>query len=374
MNKPKIMLVTSDAALAKIAKTELGKAVALTCLSSGEKALEVLDAEDDYMAVLAGLNLSGMDGLKLLAEVRREHPRLMRLLITADTNFKTAANAVNMGHISRLLPRPCPPKALKAAIKEAVQKYRKGQAENEAMKDTLFGTVRMLVDILELVQPDAVMRSKRIRRRAQRVCTALKAMPAQLMDMVVLLSNIGCVALPPEILEKMESGKRPSKEDMQIFYTHPSIAAALLENVPRMDKVAEIIRHQNTPVSQNPPMGARILKACIDMDRMELTGASPEKAVDFMASKPKIYDAKVVDVLKRHLEASKKIECHGLNVADLEPGMVMQRDMVTSKGAILLPKGETLSEASHLRLQAFSDLLKVVEPVCVEPPAGAKTD
>jgi len=109
------------------------------------------------------------------------------------------------------------------------------------------------------------------------------------------------------------------------------------------------------------------------MDRMELTGASPEKAVDFMASKPEIYDAKVVEVLKNHLEASKKIECHGLTVAELEPGMVMQRDMVTEKGAILLPKGETLSEASHLRLQAFSDLLKIVEPICIEPTAGAKT-
>ena len=373
MQKPKIMLVTSDATLAKIAQTELGKAVALTTLSSGEKALKLLAGNDEYMAVLAGLNLSGMNGLKLLAEVRREHPKLMRLLITADTNFKTAANAVNMGHISRLLPRPCPPKALKAAIKDAVQKYRKGQAENEAMKDTLLGTVRMLVDILELVQPDAVMRSKRIRRRAQRICTALKAMPAQLMDMVVLLSNIGCVALPPELLEQMEAGGRPSKEDMQIFYTHPSIAAALLKNVPRMDKVAEIIRHQNTPVSQDPPLGARILKACIDMDRMELTGASQEKAVEFMASKPGIYDARVVEIMKRHMEESKKVECHGLTVADLEPGMVMQRDMVTRKGAILLPKGETLSEASHLRLQAFSDLLNIVEPICVEPPAETKT-
>ena len=374
MQKPKIMLVTSDAALAKIAQAELGKAVTLTNLSSGEKALELLAGDDEYMAVLAGLNLSGMNGLKFLAEVRREHPKLMRLLITADTNFKTAANAVNMGHVSRLLPRPCPPKALKAAIKDAVQKYRKGQAESEAMKDTLLGTVRMLVDILELVQPDAVMRSKRIRRRAQRICTALKAMPAQLMDMVILLSNIGCVALPPELLEQMESGARPSKEDMQIFYTHPSIAAALLENVPRMEKVAAIIRHQNTPVSQDPPMGSRILKACIDMDRMELSGASQEKAVKFMASKPDIYDARVVEVMKRHLEESKKIECHGLTVAQLEPGMVMQRDMVTDKGAILLPKGETLSEASHLRLQTFSDLLHVVEPVCVEPPTGTTTE
>ena len=372
MTKPKIMLVTTDATFAKTAKADLEQAIALTCVSSGEKALEILSNDSEYMAVLSGLNLSGMNGLKLLAEVRKNHPRLMRLMVTADKNFKTVANAVNLAHISKLLPRPCPSQALKASIKEAVQKYRKGQSDADSMKDTLLGCVRMLVDILELTHPDAVRRSKRIRHRAQQICTALKAMPAQLMDMVILLSNIGCVALPPELLEDMEAGKNLSKENRQIYYTHPSIAAHLLSNIPRMEKIAEIIRHQNTPASQAPPLGARILKVCIDMDQMELTGVSPAKAVKFMESKPQVYEPKVVMIMKRDMEENKKVTCHNVTVAELEPGMVMQQNMVTSKGTVLLPKGETLSEASHLRLQVFHDLLDVVEPICIEPP-GATT-
>ena len=371
MSKAKIMLVTSDAAFAAEAGNVLESIVDLACLPDAEKGLAMLAQDDRFAAVLSGVHLPGMNGLKFLAQVRAKHPRAMRLLVTADRSFKTAAGAINAAHISKLLPRPCPATALKAAVQEAVRKYRQERSSDaDTTRDVLLGCARMLVDILELTHPGAVQRSKRIRPRAQQICTELKAMPSQSMDMVILLSNIGCVALPPELLEAMESGKRLSKEDMQIYMTHPSIAAHLLSNMPRMAKIAEIIRHQNTPASQEPPLAARILKACIDMDQMELTGAPPDKALTFMATRPKVYDPKVLAALKRTLEESRLARCMNLTVADLEPGMVMQRDMVTTAGNVLVSKGDTLSEASHLRLQTFKDLLNVQEPICVEPPEG----
>ncbi|MEF2230795.1 MAG: HD domain-containing phosphohydrolase [Pseudodesulfovibrio sp.] len=371
MSKAKIMLVTPDADFTAKAGTVLEPVVDLACLPDAEKALVMLAQDDRFAAVLSSVHLPGMNGLKFLAEVRAKHPRVMRLMVTADRSFKTAAGAINVAHISKLLPRPCPPKVLKAAVQEAVQKYRQERSTDaDATRELLLGCARMLVDILELTHPDAVQRSKRIRPRAQKVCAELKAMSSQSMDMVILLSNIGCVALPPELLEAMEAGTRLSKEDMQIYLTHPSIAAHLLGNVPRMAKIAEIIRHQNTPAAQEPPMAARILKACIDMDQMELTGAPPEKALEFMLARPKVYDAEVLAALGRALEESRQARCLKLTVAELEPGMVMQRNMVTTAGNILLNKGDALSEASHLRLQTFQDLLKVQEPICVEPPEG----
>lgn len=372
MSKAKVMLVTSDSGFAAQAGEVLEPVVDLACLPDAEKGLAMLAEDNRFAAVLSGLHLPGMNGIKFLSRVRREFPRTMRLMVTADRSFKTAAGAINAAHISKMLPRPCPPQALKAAVQDAVSKYRRERkSEGDPCRDVLFGCVRMLVDIMELTHPDAVERSKRIRRPAQRVCAELKAMSTQLMDMVVLLSNIGCVALPPELLESLEAGQRPSKEEMQIFYTHPSIAAHLLGNVPHMEKIAQIIRHQNTPVSQDPPMGARILKACIDMDQMQLTGAPPDKALDFMAAKPKVYDTEVVKALRHYQEESSQTRCLNLTVAGLEPGMVMGKDMVAGSGAVLLHKGDTLSEASHLRLQTFQDLLKVKEPICVVPPDEA---
>ncbi|WP_419784899.1 HD domain-containing phosphohydrolase [Pseudodesulfovibrio sp.] len=369
MSKAKIMLVTSDADFAAKAKGELESVVEITCLDNAEDGLAMLASGDQYAVVLSGLNLPGMNGIKFLTTIRRDFPRVMRLMVTGDRSFKTAAGAINAAHISKLLPRPCPPTALKAAVQDAVRKYRQERKSNgDACREVLFGSVRMLVDIMELTHPDAVVRSKRIRGPAQRICTDLKVMSPQLMDMVILLSNIGCVALPSDLLETLESGKRPSKEEMQIYYTHPSIAAHLLGNVPKMERIAEIIGHQNTPASQNPPMGARILKACIDMDQMQLTGATPDKALEFMASRPKVYDADVVKALQRYQDEADQTRCLSLRVSELAPGMVMGKPVVAASGTILLHRGDTLSEASHLRLQTFQDLLQVQEPLCVVAP------
>lgn len=371
MPNPKIMLVTTDKEFAQTAKNTLGKAFDLAMVSSGEKALQILDKDRRYMVVISSMELKGMDGREFLAAAMKEHPKITRIMITALPDFDHAMQLVNTADISWLLTQPCSAKELLEAVTDSVGRYKKERAEAEAMRDTLTGSVKMLVDVMELTHPEAVRRSKRIRRRAQQISKKLKAMPAHLMDMIVLLSNIGCVGLPTGLLRKMEVGKDITKADMKRFRTHPNIAARLLENVPRMGKMAGIIRHQNTPVSQNPPLGARILKVCIDMDQMQLNGSPPAKALEFMIGKPEIYDPKVVDALARYRDESENAACSQLPVSELEPGMVMQADMVTERGAILLNRGETLSEASHIRIQAFSDLLKIKEPVSVVPQDGA---
>lgn len=369
MALPKILLVSPDNKFAEEVKALLRGDYAVAAVAGGKDAVKVLASKKGIRVVLSGLNLPDVDGLKLLAKIRKDHPKIMRILITGEGDFNTVVGAISKAHVFSLLARSCPPEDLKAAVRDAVKMYRKIRSEADSMRDTMFGTVRMLVDILELTHPRAVRRSKRIRRRAQEICKDLHAMPTQFMDMVVLLSNIGCVGVPSGVLAKMEKGEEISPQEMKRFRSHPSIAAHLLGNVPRMGKVADIIRHQNTPVSQKPPLGARILKVCIDLDQMQLGGAAPDKALEFMRKKPEIYDERVLDSLRSHLGNSKKVVCNPVMITELEPGMVMQTDMVTEAGAILLHKGETLSEASHLRVQAFSDLLKIKEPLCAVLPA-----
>lgn len=368
MAKPKIMLVSPITEFVSESRAALGDDFDVFLADNAEEGLLQLGRDPRFRVVVSGLNLPAMNGNDFLAAVRKDHPKVMRIMATAEEGVEIVAGAVNIAHVFALLPRPCPPDELRETTRDAVITSRKLQAEADSMRDTLFGTVKMLVDILELTHPAAVRRSKRIRRRAQEICSDLNAMPAQFMDMIVLLSNIGCVGLPAGLLRKMEKGKDITPQDMKMFRAHPSIAAHLLGNVPRMGKVAEIIRHQNTPCSKKPPLGARILKVCIDMDQMQLTGTGPAKGIEYMRGKPEVYDAEVLEALERHRGESEKVRCNQLMVADLEPGMVMQTDMVTEAGNILLNKGETLSEASHLRIQAFSGLLRIKEPVCAVMP------
>lgn len=371
MPQPKVLLVSADAEFLDFSKKLLEKEFSLTCAGSGKEAIQALAGTKGVRVVVSGLHLPDVDGIKLLDKIRTDYPTIMRIMVTGEGDFNTVAGAVHTAHVYSLLPKPCDPELLLKAVRDGAATFRKVRAESDSMRDTMFGTVRMLVDILGLIHPVAVERSKRIRRVAREICKELHAMPSQFMDMVVLLSGIGSVGLPGGLLKKLNDGESLTPEERKLFSTHPSIAARLLENIPRMGKVSEIVRHQNSPCSKKPPMGARILKVCFDFDQMKQGGATPEKTVAYMRGKPEVYDGSVMDALEHFLGESAKHECSYLTVADLEPGMVMQADMVTETGTILLQHGQTLSEASHLRIQTFSDLLHIKEPVCaVMPEAG----
>lgn len=369
MALPKIVLVTADERFAQEVLGVMDKAFDVTVSTTARDGFMTLSSTKDIRVVLSDLRLPDVDGISFLGKVRNDFPKVIRILASGDEGFKMLSRAVNIAHVYTLLPRPCDPKRIRKAMVEAVKLYGNVRPDAEAMRDTMFGTVRMLVDILELTHPTAVRRSKRIRRRARGVSKAINAMTPEFMDMVVLLSNIGCVGLPVGILKKAEKGGGLTREEQQIFYTHPFIAGHLLGNVPRFGKIANIIRHQNTPSVEKPPLGSRILKACIDLDQMQVNGASASKALEYMRGKPNVYDDKVLDALEELLGESNKVECHELTVADLKPGMVMQSDMVTEAGTILLQKGDVLSEASYQRVQTFIDLLHIKEPVCVTHPA-----
>ncbi|MGL1863965.1 MAG: response regulator [Pseudodesulfovibrio sp.] len=368
MAKPKIMLVTTDHELTKTSQAELGEEFELTCLDSAEEALTVLAKDSHFMVVISGLTLPGMDGGEFLTTLHTNYKKIFLILASGTCDLEMAVKAVNSAHISQILTKPISPNLLKDTVLKAIAEYSRIETKSIAMKDTLLGCVRMLGDILEHTHPAAVRQCKRIRRRAQHICKDLKAMSSQQMDIVVLLSNIGCVGLPSSLLKKMEIGKNINKEDMKTFRTHPEIAGLLLENVPKMNKVADIIRHQNTPHSQNPPLGARILKVCIDLDQMQLIDVSRDKAMKYLRSKPDMYDPDVIDSIERYQGKNKDLACAPITIAELEPGMIMQRDMVTQSGVVLLHKGDAVSEASHMRLQAFSDLLQVKAPLCAAQP------
>lgn len=368
MSKPKILFVTTDVELCKTVQSGLDQEFSITCLDNAEEGLQLLGKDPRFVAVVSGLRLPGMNGKDFLTRVRGVHPKLVRLMISGDCDLKVATEVVNEARVAHLLTKPCSVDEIYDVLAEADLEYQQAQMESNARRETLLGCVKMLVDILELTNPLAARRSKRILRRARRICAELRALPPQMMDMAVLLSNVGCVGLPSSLLKKMETGEDMTPQEKKTFSTHPSIAAHLLGNVPSMSKLSNIIRSQNVPCAKQPPMASRILKVCIDMDRMQDSGATPGQALKFMQSKPEVYDERVVAAMVRHRQESDKIQCTPIPVAKLEPGMVMQEDMVTEKGAVLLNRGETLSEASHLRIQAFADLLRIKEPICAFMP------
>jgi response regulator RpfG family c-di-GMP phosphodiesterase len=67
------------------------------------------------------MRMPGMDGATFLAKVKDVSPDTVRILLTGQTDLETAMAAVNQGHVSRFLNKPCPTTTLLGSVHHAVQ-------------------------------------------------------------------------------------------------------------------------------------------------------------------------------------------------------------------------------------------------------------
>src|SRR5258705_7295960 len=95
-----ILVVDDDAlilqALSKVVEMEGHHPVAHT---DPRKALE----EKDFSVIITDFMMPHINGIELLAQVRKERPQAVRLLLTAAADFKVAVQAVNRGEVFRPL-------------------------------------------------------------------------------------------------------------------------------------------------------------------------------------------------------------------------------------------------------------------------------
>ncbi|BBD07387.1 HD domain-containing phosphohydrolase [Desulfovibrio ferrophilus] len=365
---PTILFVDeNDAVMANLPEVAHDK-FELLLATSYEDATKRLKGQNDIAVVVTELNLNGEDGIVFLANARQNSPETVRIIFTAQNDFLDAFNALNTAQAYRFVKKPCPPQDLLKVIAKAVRRHSRKIKERRAARNSLIGSVKALVDILDMVNPEAMGLSKRIRSRVMATGKALEIKPLWQLDLAVTLSHIGCVALPAEILKKIDQGDNLTPEELQIFGMHPRIAANLLANIDQMAPVAEIIRHQLSPQHDKQPLESRIIKIALDLDRMVQKGAEAINVLKHMRAKDKIYDPLVVDAmlsLEGTTQAPEPSSVREICISELEEGMIMAEDMVNKEGTKLLLRGQAVSKPSLIRLQSFYIALGVIEPIRV---------
>ncbi|MBM7397053.1 two-component system response regulator FlrC [Pseudomonas sp. M5] len=111
----KVLLVEDDRALRQALgdTLEIG-GFAYRAVGSAEEALEAVQS-DAYSLVISDVNMPGMDGHQLLAHLRRQHPQLPVLLMTAHAAVERAVEAMRQGAVDYLV-KPFEPKALLSLV------------------------------------------------------------------------------------------------------------------------------------------------------------------------------------------------------------------------------------------------------------------
>src|SRR4051794_40237682 len=69
--------------------------------------------------VLSDIDMPGMSGLDLMIRLRRNHPRVVRLLLTGRATVATAVTAINDGEVYRFLTKPWDIDELREVLRQA---------------------------------------------------------------------------------------------------------------------------------------------------------------------------------------------------------------------------------------------------------------
>jgi response regulator RpfG family c-di-GMP phosphodiesterase len=358
----KILCVDDDALTLEAYNRLLRKTFDLHTALNGESGLESIGKKGPFAVVVTDMNMPGMNGTDFLARVRQLAPDSVRIMLTGMADQKVAVDAVNQGHIFQFLQKPVDNQALLNALTQGVIQYRLQSSEKDLLERTLTGSIKVLVNILEMVNPLAFSRAMRIKGIVNQIAQMKKLENQWQYEVAALLSHIGCVILPSELLEKMTGKNTLTADDQAKIKSFPEVGQTLIASIPRMEAVAAMVGQQqslyvNFPGNghrENPSaLGAQMLKMAIDYDVLRSRGDLHLPACDALAERPGWYNPDFLRCLRTIQTPAFEPISQVVKACDLQEGMVLVDDVRTNKGMLMVVKGQEISGMLVKRLQNF---------------------
>jgi response regulator RpfG family c-di-GMP phosphodiesterase len=317
-----------------------------------------------------------MDGIQFLSRVKEVAPDTVRIMLTGHADLNTAIDAVNSGNIFRFLTKPCPEEILSSTIEMGLQQYRLINAEKELLEKTLNRSVRLLTEVLSLAAPTAFNRTLNIRRISSHIARRLKLNDAWQIELAAMLSQMGCVVLPPGLLERVNAGEPISFSEQSMYSSHPFIGYRLLQNIPRLESIAMMVKNQQKRFNEydstktslletKTNLGAQILKVAIDYDRLILGETSHADALNFLQGREGEYNPKVVKTLAEGELPEEGLTVKLLDVDGLLSGMILDEDVCAKDGELLFSKHQEITQTMIERIRLVQNGKGIIEPIRV---------
>lgn len=336
-----------------------------------QRGLHALTTRGPYAVVVSDMRMPVMNGVQFLQRAHELVPDTVRIMLTGNADLQTAIDAVNESSIFQFLCKPCPPGQLAKTLAAAVSHYDLICAERELLERTLRGSVKVLTDVLSLVNPPAFGQAMRIADTVRHLAAAVAPREAWQFELAALLSQLGCVTLPATLLEAVSAGTALSEADRERFQAHPLVARDLIAHIPRLGDVAEMIARQHEPhagASKTAPdaavpaatdvatLGARMLRLALDLDKLIASGVPQDEAIARLRNTSGEYDPRLLVALGGGAgdpAASSGRAVARIALDALEVGMEVQEDVRTGTGLLLLAAGQTVTPALQQRLGNF---------------------
>ena len=366
-----ILIVDDEQSILDGMRRTLSRLYSITTASSGSDALAQIAASPPFAVIMSDMRMPQMSGAEFLARARLVSPDSVQLILSGQADLASTIDAVNNGKVFRFLTKPCSHDDLCQALDAALEQRRLVTAERELLQHTLDGVVDMLTELLAMTSPEAFSRGARLRSAMTRLAEHLGRSDDWELRLAATLSQIGCVALPPDVVERV-SAKAASAADRALFATHPGVGESLLERIPRLERVAQYVGLQiDSPGACPPgldPEALSALQAVVHLSERTDWVVDVRRGVREMRSSGR-WPPAVLDGLDAVAELLIPVgEAIEIRTDELRSGMILDIDLHTSGGILLARRGASISAAMAARIANFANTsglastIKVIRP------------
>lgn len=372
----RIMFVDDDENILQAFKRILRGRYELTFHTKASDAIAELESnkENPYAVIVSDFRMPEIDGAKFLARAKQIVPNTVRILLTGYADINAAISVINEGNIFRFMTKPCPNETLINAIEEGIKQYKLIIAEKELLAETLKGTIRLLVDILSAMNPIVFSRANKVRNLCKNIARRLDAHNLWEVEISALLSMVGCVTVPTEIIEKRFSFKPMTEQEKNVFDKQLTIANSFIKNIPRLEGIANAISLSNkttfelpgTPFNGElgPELIGNLIKLANDyFDQVEMGKTTEQIRLYFEENSAKYYKT-YLSALEAEIRGFEQgFVIKEVHLTDLMPGDILADNITDDSGRVLVSKGIAITQVLKLRLANFSEFKPIKLPI-----------
>ncbi|MGV3741867.1 MAG: HD domain-containing phosphohydrolase [Burkholderiaceae bacterium] len=381
--------------------------------------------------VVSDMRMPGMNGAAFLEQVRAKWPDTVRLLLTGHADVQSILQAVNRGEISRYITKPWDEHEILLIVRQALERralelerrrlegitrtqneellrlnatleekvlartadlkkaHERLTVSNEKLRVNFLTSIKIFAGLLEMRHARLAGHSRRVADLSRKIAQKMELSAAEIQEIFIaaLLHNIGKIGFSDDLLAAPVSVMRG--DDLVLYRKYPQRGEQLLMPLDDLRGAAAIVRaHQERfdgsgfpdgLSGMNIPLGARILGLASDYYSLQVGVLSqrclrPDEAVTaILGNTQNRYDPAVVRAFR--LVAGRDIareepDVMQLKACDLQPGMIVARDLVMSDGFLLLSAGHVLSERLIKQIAEFAESSSESITVCVHQKRG----
>jgi hypothetical protein len=303
---------------------------------------------------------------------------MVRMLLTGQADMQAAIRAINQGRIFRFLTKPCDADVLQRAVEDALDQHRLVTAERELLQKTLYGCIKVLTEMLSLVNPIAFNRACRINRIVNQLATSIKFEQTWQLELAVNLAHLGYVGMGADVLEKAYAGKPLSVQEKGLVSGASRMAHGLLADIPRLDAVLGIIEKlgESAPslegVSPDSKDGrlrwaAPLIMAAERADQLSHVQPLARAIADIL--KAERFNPIVVEAVARaKFENSSERKLIKVTARELRPGMFLVEDACSNVGVLMAKGGQEVTVTVAVLLKRMAERQNLKEPLVVSVP------